>query len=121
MNWIECLQSMIDVMENHLQTPLEESQIYAGLPYSAAHLRKGFSIVAGYSPIEYLRSRRLACAGQTLWNEPDQKILDVALKASAARSNGFTTPPRWKSASIKRARVCFFAFKSESASKEETQ
>ncbi|WP_289183322.1 GyrI-like domain-containing protein [uncultured Dubosiella sp.] len=90
MNWIECLQSMIDVMENHLQTPLEESQIYAGLPYSAAHLRKGFSIVAGYSPIEYLRSRRLACAGQTLWNEPDQKILDVALEAGYDSAESFS-------------------------------
>ncbi len=66
MEWIRMINKAIDYMENHLSDRITLCDIAGAVPISAFHFQRSFTVIAGMSPNEYLRRRRLSLAGEEL-------------------------------------------------------
>lgn len=85
MEWITCLRSTIDYMEDHLMDDLCMEDIAQHVHVSSVYLQKGFQLITGYALSEYLRNRRLFKAALEL-QLPGRRVTDVAL------DYGYETP-----------------------------
>ena len=79
MEWVTCLRSAIEYMEEHLLDDIGAEKTAEQVHISPIYLQKGFQIMTGYSMGEYLRNRRLYKAAVEL-TQGDEKIIDIALK-----------------------------------------
>lgn len=66
MEWIQTINKAIGYMENHLSDGITLCDIAGAVPVSAFHFQRAFTVIAGMSPNEYLRRRRLSRAGEDL-------------------------------------------------------
>lgn len=58
MEWLSCIKSAIDYMENNLLTVKGPEDVAGYLNVSTLYLQKGFQIITGYNIGEYIRNRR---------------------------------------------------------------
>lgn len=89
MNMIKDFQCVLDYIEQHIEQPIDFSEIANQMYISSYYFQKIFSAVCGMGVGEYIRNRRLSLAGSELANS-DKKIIDVALKYGYDTPEGFT-------------------------------
>lgn len=86
---VDAVQRMQDYVEAHLNDPITLSELSDAAGYTYAHASRVFKELAGISPIDYLRARRLSRAAMQLRDLPG-RILDVALETAFDSHEGFT-------------------------------
>lgn len=79
MNWIMQLQNALDFMEKHLLEPITYEDAARAAHMSPYSFHRTFSLLAGMTAAEYLRSRRLSLAAQEL-RTTQASVLDTSLK-----------------------------------------
>ncbi len=89
MNWCESISRAIEYIENNLTNDITIEDISNYSYISLFYFQKGFSIICGYGLSEYIRNRRLSCAGYEVLNT-DNKIIDIALKYGYDSPDSFT-------------------------------
>lgn len=89
MEWVKTINNAIEYMENHLTDDITLGDIAESVYISAFHFQRAFSMMAGMSPAEYLRNRRLSQAGAELANG-NERVIDIALKYGYESSENFT-------------------------------
>ena len=91
MEWLKQLQDAVNYMEAHLLEPLSYEDAADSVHLSGYHFHRTFSLVAGMTANEYIRSRRLSLAAQE-FQTTDISVLDAALKY------GYETPESFSKA-----------------------
>lgn len=86
---IIAVQKAQEYVENHLLEPITLRQLASAAGYSPWHLSRIFAEIAGKTPYEYIRSRRLTEAALVLRDE-NRRVLDVALDFVFDSQEGFT-------------------------------
>lgn len=66
MDWVKTMNEAITYIEEHLSENIGLSDIAEAVNISEFHFQRAFSVIAGMTPIEYLRGRRLSEAGREL-------------------------------------------------------
>lgn len=89
MNWCESISRAIEYIENNLTNDITIEDISNYSYISSFYFQKGFSIICGYGLSEYIRNRKLSCAGYEVLNT-DNKIIDIALKYGYDSPDSFT-------------------------------
>lgn len=89
MEWMACLQKTIRYMEQHLLEDIHPEDIAEAVHVSPFYLQKGFSILTGYSLMEYVRNRRLYLAALEAVDS-ETKIIDLAFKYGYQTPESFT-------------------------------
>ena len=79
MDWVTGIQRAIDYVEAHLTEEIDYEAVASQCYSSSYHFQRVFGILCGYTLGEYIRCRRLSCAGAELAST-DAKVIDVALK-----------------------------------------
>lgn len=79
MEWTYSINKAIEYMEEHMTDEIELADIAASVNISSFHFQRAFSIMAGMTPAEYMRKRRLSLAGSVL-ARGNVKVIDVALQ-----------------------------------------
>lgn len=79
MNIINELEQALDYMEKNLLTPITHEDVAKYLYMSNYHFHRTFSLIAGISPTEYIRKRRLSLAGQEIVGS-SLKVIDLSQK-----------------------------------------
>lgn len=89
MEWLSCIRGAIDFMEAHLRDGAGPKEAAESVFVSPFFLQRGFSLMTGYGPGEYLRNRRLYEAALDLKNKGD-RVIDVALRYGYDTPESFT-------------------------------
>lgn len=89
MNWITSIETAVEYIENNLLNSLDYEDIAACAYCSNHHFQRMFSVFAGCTLGEYIRSRRMTLAGAELKGS-DIKILDLAIKYGYENPESFT-------------------------------
>ena len=89
MEWLTCIRSAIDYMENHLKDDISAQDVADQVYLSPFFLQRGFALMTGYGIGEYIRNRRLYQAGLDL-RETEDKVIDVALRYGYETPESFT-------------------------------
>ena len=79
MEWLTCIRTSIDYMEEHLEDDISAQDVADRVYLSPFFLQRGFSLMTGCSIGEYLRNRRLYQAALDL-RETDEKVIDIAFR-----------------------------------------
>lgn len=79
MEWTKSISEAVEYIENHITDPITADDVAAHVCISSFYFQKGFSMLCGFSVMEYIRNRRLSLAGGDLAAN-DSKVIDVALK-----------------------------------------
>lgn len=85
MDWMQIMRETIAYLENHLTEEIRLEEAAKQVHLSPFYLQKGFSLLTGYTPVEYVRNRRLYLAALDL-AAGNEKVIDIALKY------GYETP-----------------------------
>lgn len=85
MEWLTCIRTAIDYMENHLKDDISAQDVADRVYLSPYFLQRGFLLLTGYGIGEYIRNRKLYQAALDL-RETGDKAIDVALRY------GYETP-----------------------------
>jgi len=91
MEWIRQLQRAVDYMEEHLLEDINYEDAARWVHMSGYGFHRTFSLMAGMTANEYIRSRRLSLAAQEL-QSTDISVIDAALKY------GYETPESFSKA-----------------------
>ena len=91
MKSIQLLQQAINYMEKHLLEDINYEDVAKNVYMSSYDFHRTFSIMAGMTANEYIRSRRLSLAGQEL-QSTDISVIDAAYKY------GYDTPESFSKA-----------------------
>ncbi len=89
MNWIESIGEAINYIEDNLTNQLEVEKIAGKVYISPSYFQTMFKMLCGFTVSEYIRNRRLACAGDDLLKTNDN-IIDIALKYGYDSADSFT-------------------------------
>lgn len=89
MNYISDIQKAIDYIEENLEEEINYENVAKQIGMSSYYFHRMFSAIVGISPAEYIRNRRLTCAGEDLTRN-NCNILDVALKYRFESNESFT-------------------------------
>lgn len=89
MNMLECMNTTIEYIEEHLLEELHMPRIAKAAGSSEGDIQKVFYALTGISIAEYVRRRRLSLAGYEL-QKGEQSVLEVALKYGYASPDSFT-------------------------------
>ena len=89
MEWTNAIQNAIEYMEKHIIDDISAEDVAAHVHISSFYFQKGFSMLCGYSIMEYIRNRRLALAGGEIATT-DAKVIDVALKYGYDSADSFS-------------------------------
>ena len=89
MEWLTCIRTAIDFMENHLEDNISVQDVADQVYLSPFFLQKGFSLMTGYGIGEYFRNRRLYQAALDLQKSED-KIIDIAFQYCYETPESFT-------------------------------
>ena len=79
MDWIQGVQNAIRYIEDNLTEDLDYEEIAKQAFVSSFHFQRAFGILCGITIGEYIRSRRLALAGEEL-SSGKIKVIDAAVK-----------------------------------------
>ncbi|MDR2941750.1 MAG: helix-turn-helix domain-containing protein [Treponema sp.] len=77
MDYIDILQEMLRYVDTHIKEELNVEKLAARAGFSPYHFCRIFQWGVGYSPMEYVRNRRLAFAASAL--NSGRKIIDIAV------------------------------------------
>lgn len=91
MEWVSLLQMAINFMETHLLEDINYEDVAKQVNLSSYNFHRTFSLMAGMTANEYIKSRRLSLAGQEL-QLTNAKIIDIAYKY------GYETPESFSKA-----------------------
>lgn len=86
---MNAIQSAIKFIEQHITEDISTEDVAKYVHMSSFYFQKGFSMLCGYSVMEYVRNRRLSLAGGEL-AVTDMKIVDVAMKYGYNSPESFT-------------------------------
>ena len=87
--WISNIQKAIDYIEAHLLEDINISDVAKEAYSSDFHFQRMFSILCGYTVMDYIRCRRLANAALDLLDS-NNKVIDVAYKYGYDTPESFT-------------------------------
>lgn len=79
MEWMESISKAIEYIEAHINEEMTVDDIAGKVSISPFYFQKGFSLLCGFTIMEYIRNRRLALAGSELVTT-DAKVIDIAIK-----------------------------------------
>lgn len=79
MEWMEAIREAVDYMEAHITEDITTKDVAEHVCISPFYFHKGFSILCGYSPMEYIRNRRLSLAAGELLAS-DISVMELAMK-----------------------------------------
>lgn len=99
MEWADAIGKAVRYMESHITEDITVKDVADHVHISPFYFHKGFSILCGYSVMEYIRNRRMALAGEELITS-DITVTELAMKygydspdsfaRAFARFHGFT-------------------------------
>lgn len=89
MNIYQILNQIINYIETHLTEKIEYDYLAKLMGTTPYTMQKIFTLIANISLAEYIRKRRLSCAGHDLC-EKKQKVLDMALKYQYENATSFS-------------------------------
>lgn len=89
MEWMAIIGNSIQYIEAHIEEELSVERIARAANVSPFYFQKGFAMLCGFTVAEYIRSRRLALAGNALLTT-DERIIDLALKYGYDSPDSFT-------------------------------
>ncbi len=89
MEWAGAIQNAINFIEEHITENITADDVADYVFMSSFYFQKGFSMLCGYSVMEYIRNRRLALAGSKL-AATDTRIIDVAMEFGYDSPDSFT-------------------------------
>lgn len=81
----------MEYIEEILDDEIDEKRIAQLSGYSYAMFGRIFSMLVGYPLSEYIRLRRLSCAAQELQNNPELRVIDVAVKYGYDSADAFAS------------------------------
>lgn len=79
MEWMKAIGEAVDYIEKHIEEDITLNDIAKQVHVSPFYFHKGFSMLCGFSPKEYIRNRRLSLAGGELISG-DRTVLELAVK-----------------------------------------
>ena len=79
MEWMKLIGDSIQYIEERLDADLTVDDIARHIGISPFYYQKGFTMLCGFTVVEYIRNRRLALAGSEVLDS-DCSILEIALK-----------------------------------------
>lgn len=88
MEWIERLNSVIDYIEEHLDTEIRNDEIGRIVLCPVGPFLRTFSLLTGITLSEYIRRRKLTMAAFEL-QSTDCKVIDLAVKYGYESSDAF--------------------------------
>lgn len=89
MEWMKSISEAVEYIENHITENITADNVANHVCISSFYFQKGFSMLCGFSVMEYIRNRRLALAGGELATS-DIKVIDVAIKYGYDSPDSFT-------------------------------
>ena len=89
MGWTESFQIAIRYMEDHLLDDIRADDIAKKIYMSPLYFQKGFKIMTGYTPAEYIRYRRLYLAALDAISG-NEKVIELAYKYGYDTPESFT-------------------------------
>lgn len=89
MEWAQTISDAVEYIEDHITEDITINDIAKHVCISPFYFQKGFSLLCGLTVMEYIRSRRLALAGNEL-SSAGAKVIDVALKYGYDSPDSFT-------------------------------
>jgi len=87
--WINAIGEALKFIEEHISDDISADDVSNHVYMSAFYFQKGFSMLCGYSVMEYIRNRRLSLAGSEIATT-DEKIIDIAMKYGYESADSFT-------------------------------
>lgn len=79
MEWTEAIKEAIDYMESHITEEITLKDVADHVNISPFYFHKGFSMLCGYTLMEYIRNRRLSLAAGELIAS-DISVTELAMK-----------------------------------------
>lgn len=89
MEWMESIRKAINYIEENITEELTIENIAKHACISSFYFQKGFTMLCGFSVMEYIRNRRLSIAGEELIRS-NQRIIDIAVKYGYDSPDSFT-------------------------------
>lgn len=89
MEWINAIEEAVDYIEDHLTDDISADDVAGYVHMSSFYFQKGFSMLCGFTVMEYVRNRRLAVAACEL-AASNIKVIDAALKYGYDSPDSFT-------------------------------
>ena len=89
MEWVKVIGEALDFIETHITEDITVDDIANRAYISPFYFHKGFSMLCGYSLMEYIRNRRLSLAGAELLTS-DISVLELALKCGYDSPDSFS-------------------------------
>ena len=89
MEWMTIISEAVDYIEANITDNLTVDDVARYVGISPFYFHKGFSMLCGYSLMEYIRNRRLSLAGGELISS-DITITELAMKYGYDSSDSFT-------------------------------
>lgn len=89
MNIYKALNEMIAYIENNLEEKIDYNRLAKFLGVNEYTMQRLFSLLANISLSEYIRKRRLSCAGEDLYNT-NLKVMDIAIKYQYENATSFS-------------------------------
>lgn len=89
MGWMETIGDAVQYIEENITQELTPERIAKHVNLSPFYFQKGFAMLCGFTVGEYVRSRRLALAGNDLANG-DEKVIEIAMKYGYDSPDSFT-------------------------------
>jgi len=89
MEWLERLNQAIGYIEDHLEEDIDYEEAARIACCSTFHFQRMFSYIAGVPLSEYIRRRRMTCAGLAL-QRSETKVIDLALRYGYDSPTAFT-------------------------------
>ena len=89
MEWTQAISEAVKYMEHHITEDITLYDVAEHVNISPFYFHKGFSILCGYSVMEYIRNRRMALAAEELVTS-DITVTELAMKYAYDSSDSFT-------------------------------
>ena len=90
MSQVELLATALDYIENNLNNDIKTTDIADACYCSKSTLEKLFRCINNISVRDYIIRRRMTKAAQVISNNPDKKLLDIALQFGYNSNESFT-------------------------------
>ena len=89
MEWMDAIRKGIEYIEENITEDISAEDVANHVYMTSFYFQKGFSLLCGYTVMEYIRNRRLSLAGGELATNGG-KVIDIALKYGYESPDSFT-------------------------------
>lgn len=90
LNIYRTLNEITLYIENNLTSKIDYNHIAKMMGVNQCTMQRVFSVIANITLTEYIRKRRLSNAGYDLYNNPNLRIIDIALKYNYENPTSFS-------------------------------